>query len=220
MKMNLVQHCTNFLSKMSLFSPTTMNNQSSFLLDQSQREGIWEIKKIFLSSYLKTSRVTCCFAIATTVFSYILTLWIPMPQKMAKASTKFSSFLVKGKSSNLLTSWNTPKTRFCLPLYLIGMHKMVLWQKLDLKINPLMMKNVLFSLLITNITMRHYVLYKLKVQAIVTFALERNMSFSYRLSIVHKEVWGSETLLAFIHSLLFSNAFHKDSYNIVISMRD
>ena len=80
--------------------------------------------------YLKTSRVTCCFAIATTVFSYIRTLWIPIPQKMPKASTKFSSFFVNGRSSNLLTSWKTPKTRLCFPVYLIGMQRIVLWRKL------------------------------------------------------------------------------------------
>ena len=79
--------------------------------------------------YLNTSNVTCCFAIASTVFSYMWTLCIPMPQKMANASTKFSSFLVNGKLSNLLTNWNTPKTLFGLLEYMMGMHKMVLCLK-------------------------------------------------------------------------------------------
>ena len=34
----------------------------------------------------------------------MLVLLMPMPQKMEKASTKFSSFLVKGRSLNLLTN--------------------------------------------------------------------------------------------------------------------
>ena len=80
-------------------------------------------------TYLNTSNVTCCFAMASTVFSYMWTLWIPMPQKMANASTKFSSFLVNGKLSNLLTNWNTPKTLFGLLEYMMGMHKMVLCLK-------------------------------------------------------------------------------------------
>lgn len=36
--------------------------------------------------------------------NYMLVLLMPMPQKMEKASTKFSSFLVKGKLLNLLTN--------------------------------------------------------------------------------------------------------------------
>lgn len=34
---------------------------------------------------------------------------MPMPQKMEKASTKFSSFWVKGKLLNLLTNCETKK---------------------------------------------------------------------------------------------------------------
>ena len=37
---------------------------------------------------------------ANTAVSYILTLLMPIPQKMAKASTKFSSLEVKGRLSN------------------------------------------------------------------------------------------------------------------------
>ena len=82
--------------------------------------------EIIIVHYLNTSKVTCCFAIASTVFSYICTLWIPIPQNMANASTKFSSFLVKGRFSNLLTNWNTPNTLLGLLEYIMGMHKMVL----------------------------------------------------------------------------------------------
>ena len=81
--------------------------------------------------YLNTSRVTCCFAITRQVFSYIRTLLIPIPQKMAKAWTKFSSFFVNGKPSNLLTSWNNPSTRFGLLQCIIGIHNIVLCLKSD-----------------------------------------------------------------------------------------
>ena len=82
-----------------------------------------------LICYLRTSSVTCCLAIAMQAFSYILTFWRPIPQKMPKASTKFSSFLVKGSSSNLLTNWNKPKTLLGLLQCMIGMHKMLLCLK-------------------------------------------------------------------------------------------
>ena len=53
----------------------------------------WDIRfDSELSSHIST---TCCLAMATQAVSYILTLEIPMPQKMAKASRKFSSLEVK-----------------------------------------------------------------------------------------------------------------------------
>ena len=66
---------------------------------------------------------TCCFAMATHAVSYILTLEMPMPQKIANASRKFSSFDVKGRSWSLLTSWNTPSTRPGEEEYFIGIAK-------------------------------------------------------------------------------------------------
>lgn len=39
--------------------------------------------------------------------TYMCVLCIPMPQNMANASTKFSSFFVNTRSSNLLTNCNT-----------------------------------------------------------------------------------------------------------------
>ena len=86
---------------------------------------------IIFHLYLNTSRVTCCFAITRQVFSYIRTLLMPIPQKMAKAWTKFSSFFVNGKPSNLLTSWNSPSTRFGLLQCIIGIHNIVLCLKSD-----------------------------------------------------------------------------------------
>ena len=54
------------------------------------------------------------------MYTYICVLWIPIPQKIANASTKFSSFFVKCRSSNLLMSWkkfrmfkiNIPQNRY------------------------------------------------------------------------------------------------------------
>ena len=116
----------------------------------------------YLSMYLNTSKVTCCFAIASTVFSYICTLWIPIPQNMANASTKFSSFLVKGRFSNLLTNWNTPNTLLGLLEYIMGMHKMVLC------LNPLSIStsgsNLLFLEEKKQLTKNTIYLFKKKVQ--------------------------------------------------------
>ena len=64
---------------------------------------------------------TCCFAMATQAVSYILTFEMPIPQKIAKASRKFSSLEVNGRSWSLLTSWNTPRTRPGEEEYLMGM---------------------------------------------------------------------------------------------------
>lgn len=50
-------------------------------------------------------------------------LCIPIPQKIANASTKFSSFFVNGKSSNLLMSWITPM--ICPDEFLIAMQSML-----------------------------------------------------------------------------------------------
>jgi len=44
------------------------------------------------------------------MYTYICVLWIPIPQKIANASTKFSSFFVKCRSSNLLMSWKKYRT--------------------------------------------------------------------------------------------------------------
>ncbi len=81
----------------------------------------------------------------------MLVLLIPMPQKMEKASTKFSSFLVKGRSLNLLTNCEANKVgQLSTPLdskgesvvgntwitpmvypseFLMGMQRTVLWTK-------------------------------------------------------------------------------------------
>jgi hypothetical protein len=44
------------------------------------------------------------------IHTHMCVLWIPIPQKIANASTKFSSFFVNCKSSNLLMSWKKYKT--------------------------------------------------------------------------------------------------------------
>lgn len=44
-------------------------------------------------------------------FYYILVLWIPIPQKIAKASTKFSSLVENGSPSNLLMSYKRRPTK-------------------------------------------------------------------------------------------------------------
>lgn len=59
--------------------------------------------------------------------THMLVLWIPIPQKMANASRKFSSLLVKGRLSNLLTSCTTPT--ILRAVFLMGMHRMDLWRK-------------------------------------------------------------------------------------------
>lgn len=83
--------------------------------------------KFAVAWYDKTSNVTFCFAIATIAFSYMYVLWMPIPQKMAKASTKFSSFFVNGRSLNLLINCITP---IILPdEFLIGMQSSVLCLK-------------------------------------------------------------------------------------------
>lgn len=43
--------------------------------------------------------------------TYMFVLLMPMPQKIEKASTKFSSFLVNGKLLNLLTNCGYKKKR-------------------------------------------------------------------------------------------------------------
>lgn len=55
--------------------------------------------------YDRTSNVTLCFAMAVIAFSYMCVLWMPMPQNIAKASTKFSSFFENGRSLNLFINW-------------------------------------------------------------------------------------------------------------------
>lgn len=64
--------------------------------------------RLAVAWYDNTSKVTLCFAIATTARSYMCVLWIPIPQNIANASTKFSSFFENGRSSNLLISCMTP----------------------------------------------------------------------------------------------------------------
>ena len=51
---------------------------------------------------------------------------MPIPQNIAKASRKFSSLEVKGRSWSLLTSWNTPSTLPGELEYLIGIERTVL----------------------------------------------------------------------------------------------
>lgn len=67
------------------------------------------------TSFIPTSNVTICLAMALSTASYICVFWIPKPQKITKASRNCSSFWLKGLilpvfSSILLTSWQTPAT--------------------------------------------------------------------------------------------------------------
>ena len=75
-----IKQCDWFLQTPSVFS--FKFNFAPILLFSSR-----------LLFFLICSYLTCCLAMATTAVSYILTLEMPIPQNMAKASTKFSSLL-------------------------------------------------------------------------------------------------------------------------------